>query len=450
MAVGQPVLATSSGSYIVILRTDGAGVRGVASAPSVQSVLQSSRATSSIRPTAIYRAAVQGFAATLTSAQARALAADARVAEVVPDVRVQLADAWRPDDDALPLTPPADPEATPVPSPSITPKPTLPTPGPDYQIVPTGIERVGRTSLDEARLDGGDEQLDIDIAIVDTGVDEHPDLNVVGGVDCTGSRIGWHDGHGHGTHVAGTAAARDNDFGVVGIAPGARIWSVKVLNKRGWGTASALLCGVDWIASQRDGDKPLIEIVNMSLQFHGVRRKADDGDCGRTNNDPIHQAICASAADGTIYVVAAGNSRKNAARFRPAAYDEVITVSALSDYDGKPGGTGVHSAVCPKGFSGDRDDVLASFSNFGPDVDVMAPGKCIWSTYKKGGYHAMSGTSMATPHVTGAVALYLHEHPSWTFDDVRTAIVTCGTSDWRWQSDRDRVHEPLLNIARLC
>ena len=204
--------------------------------------------------------------------------------------------------------------------------------------MPTGVERVGRPSLDGAQFKGADEKADVDIAIVDTGIDEHPDLNVVGGTDCTGSRIGWHDGYGHGTHVAGIAAARDNDFGVVGVAPGARIWSVKVLNSSGYGKVSWLLCGIDWISAHRDGDNPLIEVANMSLRFHGVTRRADDGNCGYTNSDAIHQAICASAAAGTIYVVAAGNDDRNAARYRPAAYDEVITVSALSDFDGKPGG----------------------------------------------------------------------------------------------------------------
>lgn len=469
LAVGSPATAASSGDYIIVLRPSAAGESTGSSAARVQSVLAASSATSAIRPSAVYTAAINGFAARLTDSQLRLLAADPRVAAIVADAAVRIADGWAPDDTGT--TKPAmvtelNPTPTPTLKPTRTPKATagsadkptrtpslgqtLPTPGPNYQIVPTGVERVGRTSLDGARINGGNQRADIDIAVVDTGVDEHPDLNVVGGVDCTGSRIDWRDGNGHGTHVAGTAAAMDNDFGVVGVAPGARIWSVKVLNKRGWGKASDLLCGIDWIARQRDGGRPLIEVVNMSLQFRGVTRKADDGNCGLTNNDPVHQAICASTADGTVYVVAAGNSRRNAARYRPAAYDEVITVSALADFDGKPGGRGVRSDVCPKGYSGDRDDVMASFSNFGPDVDVMAPGKCIWSTFKKGGYHAMSGTSMATPHVSGTVALYLIEHSNWAFKDVRAAILACGTSDWRWGSDRDRYHEPLLNVARLC
>jgi subtilisin family serine protease len=316
--------------------------------------------------------------------------------------------------------------------------------------VPTGIERIDRPLLEGARLKGNNPAADVDIAVVDTGVNEHRDLNVVGGKDCTGSGMGWHDGNGHGTHVSGTAAARDNDFGVVGVAPGARIWSVKVLNSHGRGKASDLLCGIDWVVSQRDGDRPLIEVANMSLRFHGVGGTADDGNCGMTNNDPVHQAICASVALGTVYAVAAGNESVNAARYRPAAYDEVITVSALADFDGKPGGKGARWLSCPAGYSGDRDDALANFSDFGPDIDLIAPGKCIWSTYNDGGYHAMSGTSMATPHVAGAAALYRIAHPDWTPRQIKEALIRCGTRDWRLETDRDHEHEPLLNVARLC
>jgi subtilisin family serine protease len=80
----------------------------------------------------------------------------------------------------------------------------------------------------------------------------------------------------------------------------------------------------------------------------------------------------------------------------------------------------------------------------------MAPGKCIWSTYLNGRYRAMTGTSMATPHVTGAVALYEIAHPDWSYAQIKAALLTCGTHDWRVSSDRDQWHEPLLNLSRLC
>jgi len=474
--IAAPVAATSTQNAIVLLRSapslasDPLHAPAPASGDAVASVLSANDATRSIRPTHVYRTAVSGFAASLTASQAQALADDPRVEAIVPDAVTHVADgtvdASAPEaatDSVVNLQASPDPTAqpsssprtspSPTASPSPTPKPTptpFPTPGSKFQIIPTGVKRIDRPALVGERLNGQNDEANIDIAIVDTGVGDHPDLNVVGGTDCTGSRIGYRDAEGHGTHVAGTAAAKDNGFGVVGVAPGARIWSVKVLNKYGTGKVSWLLCGIDWIAAQRVGDKPLIKVANMSLVFTGVARNADDGNCGLTRHDAVHQAICNASALGTIFVVAAGNYNRNAARYRPASYDEVITVSALSDFDGKAGGSGAHSMSCPKGYSGDRDDVLASFSDWGQDIDIMAPGKCIWSTYLNGRYKAMSGTSMATPHVTGAVALYLIAHPDWTYDQVKTALLGCGTYDWRLKSDRDRWHEPLLNMARLC
>jgi subtilisin family serine protease len=108
-------------------------------------------------------------------------------------------------------------------------------------------------------------------------------------------------------------------------------------------------------------------------------------------------------------VVAAGNDSRDARSFRPAAYDNVITVSALADFDGRPGGEGQQSAICPF-YSSDGDDTFADFSNFGADVDIIAPGKCTLSTHLGGRYAWMSGTSMATP-TCRAVVLYQVEHP---------------------------------------
>lgn len=459
-AAGQPQ------KVIVVMRSGSAtaanpvraGASHATAHERIKALLASKPQTRLVKPAREYGSALLGFSATLTPAQQAALAADPAVDAIVPDEVTQLTDDNVLDDAgadpaaALNLDTAESPSPAPStsPSPSASPRPHLPTPGPDFQIVPTGVERVGRVELTGARINGRGANVDADIAIVDTGVSAHPDLNVAGGVDCTKSRIGWRDANGHGTHVSGTAAGLDNDVGVVGVAPGARIWSVKVLNANGYGRVSWLLCGIDWVAAQRDGDRPLIEVANMSLSFRGVTWKADDGHCGNRNHDAVHKAICAAAALGTIFVAAAGNNDRNAKHYRPAAYNEVITVSALSDFDGKPGALGVHSDSCPKHYSSDRDDVLAKFSNYGADIDIMAPGKCIWSTYLDGRYKAMSGTSMATPHVSGAVALYLVLHPDWTFSQVRAALIACGTHDWRLGSDKDRFHEYLLDVATLC
>jgi subtilisin len=116
------------------------------------------------------------------------------------------------------------------------------------QSVPTGADRV---DADESSTQAGDGSgaVDADIAIIDTGIyAKHPDLNVVGGRNCVGrDRRAWGDGNGHGTHVAGSAAARDDTAGVVGTAPGTRLWSVKVLNSKARGTTSSVICGIDWV-----------------------------------------------------------------------------------------------------------------------------------------------------------------------------------------------------------
>ncbi|MCI0778218.1 MAG: S8 family serine peptidase, partial [Chloroflexi bacterium] len=141
------------------------------------------------------------------------------------------------------------------------------------QTLPMGITRVGTHKNANAAIDGIDNKADIDIAVIDTGVDsDHADLNVVGGFAsylgrvwswtlCGANTSSWEDGHGHGTHVSGTIAARDNDIGVVGLVPGARIWAVRVLSPSGSGCMSDVIAGVDWVTANAD----TIEVANMSL-----------------------------------------------------------------------------------------------------------------------------------------------------------------------------------------
>ena len=245
--------------------------------------------------------AIRGYVADLTRAQRKALAADPSVIAIVPDERIEKA----------------------------------------AQTIPTGVRRISTRASSLAAIDGVDTRVDADVAIVDTGIDAtHPDLNVAGGYNCsTSDRNAWRDVDAHGTHVAGTVGARDNGIGVVGVAPGVRLWAVKILNDEGFGLLSWYVCGLDWIASRRDPtdpSRPLFESVNMSVAKSG----RDDRNCGLTNNDVLHQAICRVVATGVPVVAAAANSRTNAAYFVPAAYNEVITVSALADTDGASGGRG--------------------------------------------------------------------------------------------------------------
>jgi subtilisin family serine protease len=353
-----------------------------------------------------FRTVVRGYAARLSSAQVDGLRRDPAVAAVVPDEPIELT----------------------------------------AQSVPTGISRIGATRNPIAAIDGVDRRVDADVAIVDTGIASVADLNVAGGINCSSSnRALWRDRNGHGTHVAGTVGAIDNGSGVVGVAPGVRLWAVKILDDSGEGLLSWYVCGLDWIASQRDPinpRRPLIEAVNMSVAKWG----RDDATCGRTAKDVLHAAICRVVTNGITVVAAAGNDSGWASARVPAAYDEVITVSALADTDGKPGGAGGHR--CLSWGSYDIDDTFANYSNFGSDVDLIAPGKCIWSTVP-GGYGYSSGTSMAAPHVTGAVALLKASRPNLSPADVREALRYLGTSGWKTSSDPDSTHEPLLNVSRI-
>jgi subtilisin family serine protease len=303
------------------------------------------------------------------------------------------------------------------------------------QTLPTGINRADAEISPTAHINGVDERVNVDVAVIDTGIDlDHPDLNVytAGAVNCSSGRSA-DDGNGHGTHVAGTIGALDNGNGVVGMAPGARVWPVRVLNNNGSGAWSDIICGIDYVTAHANQ----IEVANMSLGGVGT----DDGNCGNTNNDAIHRAICASVAAGVTYAVAAGNETDNAANHVPAAYDEVITVSALADFNGVPGGGAAPTCLS------DVDDTLADFSNYGSDVDLIAPGVCILSTWKGGGYNTISGTSMATPHVAGAAALYKATHTTASPATVKAALQAAGTTDWNAAGDPDGTKEKLLNVA---
>ena len=338
----------------------------------------------------VYERALPGFSFEGSAGSAARLAQDPKVRTIVPDRRVQTT----------------------------------------AQSVPTGVSRIDGPLSGTVSGDGAG-RVDVDIAVIDTGIDtKHPDLNVVGGVNCS-TGTGYEDGNGHGTHVAGIAAALDDGAGVVGVAPGARLWAVRVLDDTGNGSWSSVICGVDWVTAHAAD----IEVANMSL--------AGAGDAGNCNDGGLRQAICRSVEAGVTYTVAAGNSAVDVSGQVPASFPEVITVSALADFDGLPGGLG--KSTCRSG----RDDTLADFSNYGTGVDLIAPGVCITSTWKGGGYNTISGTSMASPHVAGAAALYLSDHPRSSPATVVSALRGAGNLLWNAAGDPDRSKETLVNVDSL-
>ncbi len=305
------------------------------------------------------------------------------------------------------------------------------------QSMPTGIQRIFADSNPAIDIDSSDDyRVDVDVAVIDTGVDfQHPDLNVVGGVNCyswwpfsSSCSAGGDDDHYHGTHVAGTIGALDNGIGVVGVAPGARIWAVKVLSSSGSGYSSQIIAGIDWVAA----NAATIEVANMSLGGSGF---------SQAEYDAIQGAVNA----GVAFAVAAGNDDADANNYSPGGFDNVLSVSALADFNGLPGGGG--AATCRT----EVDDTLADFSNWGPEVDISAPGVCILSTYplEQGEYGTISGTSMASPHAAGALALLASANNPANATDVYNLYATVtNAGNFNWTDDSgDGIQEPLLEVS---
>ncbi|WP_133643459.1 S8 family serine peptidase [Zeaxanthinibacter enoshimensis] len=281
----------------------------------------------------VYAFTVEGFAAVLDKSQLSLLKQDNRVKSIEQDYLIVLA-------------PPSGK------------KPGNGGGGSAPEEIPYGIERVG----------GGATYTGSGVAyILDTGIDlDHEDLNVNAGLGFNAFTTGkdgrnLDDGNGHGTHVAGTVAAIDNEVGVVGVAAGATVVPVKVLNSQGSGSYSGVIAGVDYVGSAgQTGD-----VANMSL------------------GGPISEALDAavvSASSKVKFALAAGNESDDANNHSPARAEgnNIYTVSAM-----------------------DSSDNFAYFSNYGSPVDYCAPGVAIKSTWKGGGYNTINGTSMAAPHICG-------------------------------------------------
>lgn len=373
------------GSYIVVLKDD---------VESPQDIANEMARTHGLSVEHVYAASLKGFSATIPQARLDRIKGDPRV-QFLSEDRVVYAFA---------------------------------------QTTPTGISRIAAST----NVNKG---TGIGVAIIDTGIDlKHPDLqaNIVANKSCIRGKKTGNDDNGHGSHVAGTVAAVNNDSGVVGVAPEAKLIAVKVLNAVGSGTWSSVICGIDWVTA--NAGTYTIKVANMSLGGSGT----SDNNCGNSNNDALHKAICKSTAAGVTYVVAAGNSSDEASKFVPAAYDDtVITVSALADSDGQSGSLGSATSY-------GADDTFATFSNYGSVVDLGAPGVSIFSTWKGGGYNTISGTSMATPHIAGSAALYIKSNPGLSWFQVRDGLQARAETLNNGHTDPSGLHpEPVIKADNL-
>ncbi len=265
------------------------------------------------------------------------------------------------------------------------------------QEVPWSVAAVGGQTSWAVSGDGqGD--VNVQVYVLDTGVakadngDPNDDLALVENIDYREGMDDAKDYDGHGTHVAGIIGAVDDNDGLVGLAPGARIHNLKVLDDNGSGDVSQVIAAIEYITSQKLANPSTPMVANLSL----------GEDVGNNVFSALDEAVSASVAAGVVYVVAAGNQGTTASNVTPAKVDAAITVGSYA-------------------FNGSFSD----FSNYGPKVDILAPGEGILSMSPAGSGNnvTMTGTSMAAAHVTGAVALYLGQNPSATPAQVEAALL---------------------------
>ena len=261
----------------------------------------------------------------------------------------------------------------------------------EAQTIPWGINKIDADASSTLAGNGSGAVSNVNAYVIDSGIYKHSDLNVVKHVNFTGDGRN-RDCYGHGTHVAGSVAAKDNASDVVGAAPAAPLTGVKVLGCTGTGSNSGVIKGVDWVTA--NASKPAI--ANMSLSG-GLSQALDD-------------AVRNSASSGVFYSLAAGNDGADACNHSPAR-----------------AGAGTDNGVATVAATNSSDGEWPS-SNHGPCVDVWAPGASILSTKKGGGTTTMSGTSMAAPHVGGGGVLYLSRNAGASPSAVEGALTSSATN----------------------
>jgi subtilisin len=292
----------------------------------------------------------------------------------------------------------------------------------ENQVTPTGVDRIDSDKALTAayRPDNRETKTNVDIAVIDSVVHPHPDLyvfrngNFITGVDSPTQT--------HGTHVAGICCARDNLGGIVGVAQGARIWSLRVCGGSlgdGLCSGSAIIAATDYVIA----NKASIEVATMSC-------------CGgNPTTSAVSDAVSSVISNGVIFTRSMGNTGTQCQPDWGCAHPTAIVVTNLQDYDGKCGGKS--DIVLSTGTA--IDDRLSAGSTWGSQADIMAPGTRILSTYpggittpgtqtkypylgfsESGSYAEISGTSMATPYAAGAAALIKLSNPSFTPAQVKS------------------------------
>lgn len=246
--------------------------------------------------------------------------------------------------------------------------------------IPEGVQLINAPALWEKGKKGEG----VVVAVLDTGCQTtHPDLKdrIIGGrnftSDYSGNINNYNDNNGHGTHVSGTIAATENNTGVLGVAPLVKLLVLKVLKKDGGGTYQGIIDAIDYAIAWRGTKGEKVRVISLSLG-------------GKTDVPQLHDAVIRAVNNNILVVCAAGNegdgSHVTDEYSYPAAYVEAISVGAV-----------------------DLNKKLASYSNSNDNVDLLAPGSNILSTYLSGKYAKLTGTSMATPHVSGALALIINK-----------------------------------------